>query len=601
MDSWESSDGALIIDGEDVRRHKPSAVIRDAFTQQVQGTWSRWMKKRDKILLMDNASTAFHPQFIAYVEGRFERILYTMTEEEYLAQLKVNGDVAKYRSLRIAPLTHGQQEKLIHNWLDMQIVKRKDSEKYQEIDDLEDHINAIVDRNRIVPRYPFFVLSILQTREAFMPQDFQITAYAHCYQALIVAHLCRSGLQSTELDSAMNLLTELAYKISQDRRNGIRTQRRVFVEEYGQTFVFDERILENIEESGGLLRHDRDGNVQFGYNFVYYFFLGKALAERYEENKSNISTLAETNYRTDSAHTLLFLLHHSRSQDLLETILLHTMETLEDTPAASLTAKETSTLARALESIPKSLPPMSTSDARTEQRDRRDTADERELRKAEEEDKVSSSKVYRALRNMDILAQVLRNQYGSMTKERLKEVVGAVIDVGLQLIYMFTNEELLANEEKHIRKEVEERYNRKKSERGRLDADRITRDVSRQLRILSIVVIAVLVDKTVLSIWRRELAPIVSDVCKESGDPAHKLVTTLFEITTRRQITDRDSELVEKLNKELKRDRNYVVARILSLMIQEHLRTHYVPPPVRQKLFQTLGISYEPSLPKRQR
>ena len=560
------------------------------------------MKTKDKVLLIDNAATALNPQFIAYVEERFEYILYTMTEEEYLAQLKENGEVAKYRTLRIAPLTHGQQEKLIHRWMDVQVIKREGSERYQEIDDLEDHINTIVDRNRIVPRYPFFVLSILQTREAFMPQQLQITAYAHCYQALIVAHLCRSGLQSTELDSAMNLLTELAYRIFEDRRSGVRTGRGAFIEKYSGMFVFNERILVSIEKSAGVVRVDQNENVHFSYTFVYYFFLGKALAERYDENKHHIASLAETSYRTDSAHTLLFLLHHSRSQDLLETILLHTMETLEDTPTARLTAKETGTLANALEAIPKALPPIAASEAREDERKRRDVADEREIRRMEDEDTASLSKVYRALRNMDILGQVLRNQYGSMTRERLAEVVEAVIDVGLQLIYMFTNEESIANEEKAIRKKVEDRHSQKKSSgKKQPDAERITRDVARQLRILSIVVIAVLIDKTVLSIWRRELAPIVSDVCNEAGDPAHKLIATLFEISTRSRIDDRDGEVVDVFNTELQREGNFVVSRILSLLVQEHLRTHHAPAHVRQKIFQTLGIAYKPTLPKRQR
>ena len=361
----------------------------------------------------------------------------------------------------------------------------------------------------------------------------------------------------------------------------------------------------NIEKSAGVIRQDENGNVNFSYDFGYYFFLGKALAERYEDNRNNIALLAKTSYRTDSAHTLLFLLHHSRSQDLLETILLHTMETLGNAPVARLTAQETGMLASALEAIPKALPSMSTGEARKNERSRRDVGDERELSRAEEaenEDVMSVSKVYRALRNMDILAQVLRNQYGSMAKERLEEIVNTVIDVGLQLIYMFTNEEFLANEERYIRKQVEDKFSKKKSgKKDKMDVDKITRDVTRQLRMLAIVIIGVLVEKILLSIWRRELTEIVSSVCENADDPAHKLIATLFDVGTRPRVEMYDADLVEELGKNLKRENNYVVRRILSLLVHEHLRTHDAPPQVRQRLFHALDVPYKASLPKRQR
>ena len=64
-----------------------------------------------------------------------------------------------------------------------------------------------------MPRYAFYVLSILQLYEAFMPQGLQITAYGHCYQSLITANLSRSGIHGEDVDSALNFLSCLAFEI----------------------------------------------------------------------------------------------------------------------------------------------------------------------------------------------------------------------------------------------------------------------------------------------------------------------------------------------------------------------------------------------------
>ena len=70
-------------------------------------------------------------------------------------------------SVRMAPLKHGQQEELIRKWL--RIGGEEEIEDHR-VDGLERDVNLIIQENRIVPRFPFFVLSILQTYEALMPQ-----------------------------------------------------------------------------------------------------------------------------------------------------------------------------------------------------------------------------------------------------------------------------------------------------------------------------------------------------------------------------------------------------------------------------------------------
>ena len=608
MHSWDRELPALILDGRDIRRRNPEQVLRSEFGKQCSGDWNKWMDRSDKLLIVDNASSVWNSDFSDYVENRFGNILYTMSDDEYLAQLRDEGHLAKYRTLQITALTHGVQEKLITRWIEFNDHGTTSVQRHQKVDELEDHVNSIIGRNRIVPRFPFFVLSILQTREMFMPQDLQITAYAHCYRSLIIAHLIKSRVASTDLDGAMNLLTELAYRIYMNKKRRHCTNRDEFIAEYRTQFVLNERMFSRIEQTAAVIRTDENGNIQFRYKFGYFYFLGWALSQRYQTCKPEIELLASTIYKSDDANTLLFLLHHSRSEDLLDTILLHAMVTLGDTPISKLDAIETGEFSKALDSIPKSLSVGPVDDIRARVRKVRDVADQSvaEQREADadaDEDHFTHSEVYRSLRHMEILGQVLRNQYGSLPKDKLADVISTIMDTGLQLIHMFINREFLEKEEENIRVHVANRPSRKQNDGKEkpFSPEKVRGEVTKRLRALSILVIAVLVSKTVNCIWRRELVPVVNDVCGRADDPAHKLVATLFEVTTRARIVDRDGDLIRSLFEELQRDGNFVVARIFSLLVQHHLRTHDAEVAVRQKISDALGIMYQPALIRQRR
>ena len=603
MYTWEHDRGALLIDGQQLHSSRPARVIRQAFSQHIEGNLSTWMEKDGAALIVDNAGTILTAPFCEELEEKFKRVIYTMTDEDYFEKLESNAEVGKYRVVRIRTLTHGQQERLVQNWLNIRPASDIASERHQEVDDMEDHVNSIIDRDRIVPRYPFFVLSILQTREDFMPQQLRITAYAHCYQALIVAHLCTSGVKSTEIDAAMNILTQLAHLIFRNRRNGSKTTKADFIEGYRNEYVFSLRMFEKMERGAGVLSVDEDGCIGFTYNFGYYFFVGKALGETYEENKKVIETMAEHSYRASNAHTLLFLLHHSRSQDLLETILLHTMETLGNTPNAKLDETDTRNLAKALKSVPRTLPGKTLHEAREEERTGRDSADARELERAKEIEDGQPSNIYRALRNMEILGQVLRNQYGSLTRERLREVIAGIIDTGLQLIHTFTNEDAHVRHEQQLREYFSRKYSTKlKDSSGEiLDTLRISKSVSRLLRAMAILTIVVLLGKIVSCIWRRELLSIVQDLCCETEDPAHSAIRAVFEMATKEQLDIDVSELIADVHAQFVHERNTVMARTLSLLVQQYMRTHDAPLSVRQKLSHSIGIPYRPTKPRKER
>ena len=127
--------------------------------------------------------------------------------------MPTSGDddrLARFRVVEILPLTHAKQEQLIRRRLSLS--DRPDTHVTDgRIDQVENQVNAVIISNRIVPRYPFYVLSILQTYEAFMPTNMSITSHGYCYQVLIIAHLLKAGISRSddEIDSCFNFVERL--------------------------------------------------------------------------------------------------------------------------------------------------------------------------------------------------------------------------------------------------------------------------------------------------------------------------------------------------------------------------------------------------------
>ncbi len=142
-------------------------------------------------------------------------MIVTVSSHTFYAYFWDDDRLAQFRVIQILPLTHSAQERLIRQRLSL-------SDNYSaealdgRIDQVENQVNAVVLSNKIVPRYPFYVLSILQTHEAFMPGNLSITSHGHCYHVLILSYLIKAGISRAddEIDSCLNFAEQLAYEMA---------------------------------------------------------------------------------------------------------------------------------------------------------------------------------------------------------------------------------------------------------------------------------------------------------------------------------------------------------------------------------------------------
>ena len=178
--------------------------LRRIYQNQFHGDYTLWSRQPHKTLIIDGLSKD-SIDLIGFADKIFERIILTVSSDVFYAYFMDDTRLAEFQQLKIEQLTLRQQERLIRKRLELSNMSEPVSDGL--VDRAEDHVNSVIISGRIVPRYPFFVLSILQTYEGYMPTNLSITSYGHCYYVLIFASLVRAGVSQSDdsINTCFNL------------------------------------------------------------------------------------------------------------------------------------------------------------------------------------------------------------------------------------------------------------------------------------------------------------------------------------------------------------------------------------------------------------
>ena len=314
----------IYVDLDIVNRKATSNVFRDVYQHQFHGDYSLWEKQDGKVIILDNLSDRTIDHVTLALE-HFDRIIVTLSTEMFYAYYKDENRLAKFKEIEILPLTHSKQEQLIRKRTELSGQDKPALDG--QIDQIENRVNAIIISNRILPRYPFYVLSILQTYEGFMPSDLSVTSYGHCYYVLIIAHLSKSGIAKfdDEINACLNFSENLAFKIyrSGTAKHCIgQDSFDEFVKEYKRNYVIKDSTLNRLSHPNyGIVAQ----NGQFRTSYMYYYFLGKFLARNGDKHRDIIERMCDRSYITSNCLTLIFTIHHTSDGRIIDDIVLRTM------------------------------------------------------------------------------------------------------------------------------------------------------------------------------------------------------------------------------------------------------------------------------------
>ena len=601
MDEVDNDTPTILISGSDITSPvNHQHLIEKKFQEQFSGNYFHWSKEQEKLLIIDDFSYMTKIQFIDFAKDFFERIIVVMSEDEYIAYFKEEERFADFELFNLESLGHVKQEELIKKWLNLRDQKEQEI-SHGKIDQIEDRLNSIILHNKIVPRYPFYVLSILQTFEGFMPQNLQITAYGHCYQALITAQLVNIGIQKEDIDSSLTFLSYLAFQIFQNGGECSKDQFEQLLIDYKNQYIIKESVVNRLINNNSSIIRNYNGGYKFNYPFIYYFLLGNFFARNYETHKDLIEKIAEKSYLKDNAYILIFTIHHAQDNDLIDTVLIHTACTLDGISAATLNIEETKLLETALLELPeKIMSKHSVDDERRSEREQRDKIEANSDNDVETNNKYEAdelieegmNEIYKSLKNMEILGQILRNKYGSLRRDKIEEAIEFVTDAGLRLVTIVTDGNGIQSLEGFFIKMIDN------ANIPEDDKKKIEDFLIRQIRTMVFINIALLLKKIVVSIRKPELLEIVEKMYQEKNTPAYDLLYTLFLLGTSENLSSQNVENITDTIDKFEKSNNTVAHRFISLSLQQYANTHQIHRSLREKIFNALKIRYRPNPPR---
>lgn len=574
----EKSNPVLHVDLEQVSGKPTEKVFYDTYRYQFNGDYSLWKKQANKTLILDNLSSAPNlVGFVVFAKNFFERIIVTLSSDIFHSFFRDESRLADFCEMKIGPLTHKQQEELIRKRLILS--DRNEPITDGIIDQIEQRINSII-TYKIVPRYPFFVLSILQTYEAYMPSDLSITAYGHCYYALIVANLTKTGISKSddEINTCFNFAENLAFEIYQNSEKGFESlDFNRFVKEYIDKYIISDSILNRLKHRDyGILT--KDG--RFKTSYMHYFFLGRFLSKNRDEHKFVIEKMCNESHMTSNHLTLLFIIHHTNDNQIIDDILLGIMCTLDSVQPAQLNLDETKRFGSIVAGLNKNiLSNNSVESERGKERDARDVSDrqieiEEETEHARHETPVNDC--YRILKNNEILGQVLRNKCGNLEKVKLEEIIEIVADSGLRLVnFVLGNEKEIADVARYIQR---------KYPKGDISK------IKSMLQFISFIWTMVNVEKIVDAINHPEIKEVVTKIVRRKSTPAYDLIGYFSQLDSAAELTPAVKQELAALLKEHKKDP--FLKGVLSIRTQRYMNTHRSKANIEQSVCSSLGIKY---------
>ena len=555
--------------------------LRTLYEEQFNGDYDLWLHQDEKTLILDNMTE--HPPLLKFIEdctSHFSKVLLFASSDVFHAFLFDEQKLAEFKRVTIAPLTRIQQEALIRKRL--ATLERHEALTDEFVDQAEDRVNSIIVENKIVPRYPFFVLSILQTYDVFMPSSITITSYGHCYYIFIIASLQRAGILEADdsLNSALNFLERLAlatFRIDRERDMG-QLDFDNFQNAYRSEYYMEIALLNR-------LTHDRFGILtkegRFKSGYMYYYFLGKRLATKSDLAKRYIPELCDSSFGEASYLTLLFAIHHATDAEIIDEILIRTMVALEYVPIATLNDVETARFSTIVSELPESvLSNKSVEDERARARRHEDSWDDEvgapPEKPARQEDDELGSSLLRIFRNNKILGQVLRNQYGKLQKDKVEEIVETIADSCFRVV------NVLLKDEDEIRKFASVLHAQ------RPDAD--LREIQQLLRYLSFVWTMTHIELAVHAVNVPGIREAIDIVVKRHNTPAYQIFGYFSDLDNADSL---NTEIHRRLSRLVKgKNRATFIRRVLSLRTQSYMNTHHSRMNIEQAICSVLKIEY---------
>ena len=439
---------------ESIKRLVTSAVSEQYDTNLVEAYHQ--LPSTEKVLIVDDLQDTKINQsgqvvLLNYLRPRFGKIVAFAHESFYLSgltQTKPEADgFVTFATFMLREMGHRLRGALIDKWMDLGRDYASDDREFAiRVHTLETQLRGLLGKN-LLPSYPLFVLTILQTYESQQELNTASGSYGYYYEVLITGAL-HNRTRSIPLDTIYTFLGAIAHKMFAEKLEHF--SRQTFdaaLESYQKKHKVspNKDEVRRVLQEARILVWDEVGVGRFLYKYIYYYFVAKYLAENIyrqseaDEIRALVSRLSSTLYVEEHANIIIFFLYLTKDEESIRTLLERTRTLYAESPPCNF---ESDT--KFAQELITELPPMMLEDGDTKTHTERHRSaldrsdDETDEPSTSEDDHLEIvTKLNEAFKTLQITGQVLRNFPGSLEGEVKVEIAKASYLLGLRVLGSF--------------------------------------------------------------------------------------------------------------------------------------------------------------------
>jgi len=572
----------------------PLKKLERAFTQQYEASNIEDFDPKRIVPIVDNFHSAkYQEKYIEQYQNYKKQVL--IVDDIFGLNIRNQTRITEYKKFKIREFTALERNELIRKWIQIkedtqiQINPNYLQQSIDEKTELIENSLGIVFGKGIMPSYPFFILSLLAAQDTQKPLDSEITSQGHCYQALIYLYLRKQGVKNDQIDIYTNFLTELSNWIYQNNGSSLDSvEFQKFSDNYKEHFNLPISITDVMQTLSkvNICKFDSLNQFNFCYSYIYYFFVAKYLSEHFEAKRDIINKILSNLHKDENAYITVFIAHHTKSNNLLDEILLNAEILFEKFQPATLDTDELSFFDKHEDKIIKAVMPSFEHSSDTERKrilieksEKEDAKNERNDTQTESEfDQATNeivSNIRLSIKTVEVMGLIIKNRSGSLDKQRLEYIFEQGLKVHLRILKSFIN--LIKDEKAEIeiidflKERINQIIKEKEDENQELNIDRIEKLVRAIYWNVNFGVLHGFITKAIHSLGSSNLLNISQAVSDNLKTPSAFITNHGIRMWYGKNL--RIDEIAERISEN---DFSKTAENLIKFKIVEHCRLHNI-------------------------
>ncbi len=592
---------------------KIEKIILKSFNSQYENIQFSDINSNRIVIILDNFHIANNKEKHLSGLADYQNII-AVVDDIFSLNFKDDSLTKDFMRYKIKEFDSSLRYELLKKWILLTDKKDKviklDNDFYRKIDNKTNLVNTTLGKaigGGIMPSYPFYILSIVCTYDAFSkPLDQEITSQGYCYQALIYMYLRKQKIKTDEMDIYINFLTELSYYFYNVQKSELSEDEfEIFMNDYKKSFnlPLDQEVLIANLVNSCLIAYDNFKNFSFRYEYLYYFFVARYLAENLKPKKNVVNRIINNLQKDENAYIAIFISHHTKDDYLLDEILLNAYCLFDDFNSATLSKSELKFFDDQVQYVTDASLPSSSITPEKLRKDklrRGDYIDDsKHLIDEDQHAEVKlETEIRRSFKTVEVMGRIIKNRAGSLEIPKLEAIFEEAMKVNLRiinwLIEFIKQEEAQKNmieiistriNEIIVDKLLEQKLAGKKE---RIPNNEELEKISKTLFWnINFIAIYSLINKAINSLGSDKLNKIIMKVCDVVNTPASFIIKHGILMWYSKNLQ------VENITKEIEEGCfSRIAERIMRLMIVEYSSMHFINYKEKQKLESKLRIPH---------